>query len=158
MKKTIKWLSALCILLIATVACKTNDGTIPIYQKPVAFYADLNGNHKNEKIIISQSQEGSSETYNISIQIYEDGKLVFENKQKSNIPIWYVKIVRFSNGPSDKNFYRDVVFMITGVADLYLQILSWESQNTEADVVHKTLGKGRYRLIKTDVQINTPYG
>ena len=130
---------------------------------PEIINADLNGDSKNEKIIIKESTIGRypNQKVSISIIVYESDKIVFNFKEFFD-PIRYAYVVRLPG--YDENNYRDLVFIVTQPGLLKLNILCWESLISETDVYKKAISKdnfkfkGRYRFIKTDIQVNTPYG
>ena len=141
-----------------------SENFLYIREVPITIYADLRGAGEKEKVIIKQNwieEKNYQIKSNISIRIYKSDKIVFEYKEIYE-PIFYVYVIRFPGAA--KSFYRDFIFLVTESGGLRLNIFCWEYQITEGDIGKVAMSKGkskfrgRYRFIKTDIQVSTPYG
>lgn len=154
----------LFILLISSSVYCQKDFVFVIYQKPVEISIDLNGDKKNEKVILEQTTDGKTQMNFMKISIINEGKKVYEYEwQDKDYPMWYAQTVEIQQTPVSDEFFREMLFIITSSGTNYLNILYWESDIKEHDVYRKAtskenaLFKGHYRFLKTGIKISSPY-
>lgn len=157
---------ALLLVLFSQISCCKDNNIIFIEDKDVMIYADLNGNGIKETITISQSsikRNNDEMEADVSIKIHEKGNLVYNYSERDQA-ILYIKVVRFV-GASEKAF-RDIVFIVVEPYNVYMNLLCWEyTVKSPVAIMEKGLLEGedvgefgKYKYIKTKIQLDTPYG
>jgi hypothetical protein len=96
--------------------------TISLYAENKIFYADLDGDKKNEQIIISIKDDGKIEFLHIN----KYNKIIFSHKDFDNLQFEYAKTIKFK-GITD-NASRDVFFLLLGGCNTYLYVISYDTK------------------------------
>lgn len=158
--KMSKWLIIiLWIMCIVFVACvkenKINkiDTVMRVVEKPLIFYADLNGDRKDEKItMINKYPKGGVSSLTIIIND-ADGRLLFNYTLRSRDDydysgFYFIKKFRY-NSCVYKDVYKDLVFIYAGSAPPELYILYCQPrQYTEG---HKMIEDEKYDVLDTGI-------
>lgn len=100
------------IVLISTNICAKEN----------VLYGDINGDKKNEKIVIELSDKSQI----LSLCIYSvNNQQLFKYNDFDIMPFMYAKIVKFNGGTSA----RDILFIVVGDCDSNIHVLSYNRNN-----------------------------
>jgi hypothetical protein len=121
--------------------------SINVFAENKIFYADLDGDKKSEKVILSIKDNGEIDV----LSIQKNNKVVFSQKDFDHQTFEYVKIVKFTG--ITVNVSRDVMFMLLGGCDTYLYVISYETAYLDDGGKHNNY----YRINKHIAQVDSCY-
>ena len=159
MKINKHFIAILLVLFMVFIACigaqKQNESysIMRVESKPLIFYADLNGDGKDEKVtMINKYPKGGKSSLNVIIND-DKGKIVFNyilpsRKYQYHFGEYYIQKVRYLSILKE-NAYRDLVLIYAGATPPELYILYCQPRRyTEG---HKMIEDEKYDVLDTGI-------
>jgi len=143
------------VFIGCSIAQKQNESSsiMRVESKPLIFYADLNGDGRDEKVtMINKYPKGGISSLNIIIND-DKGKIIFNyilpsREYKDYFGEYYIQKVRYLS-ILKKNAYRDLVLIYAGATPPELYILYCQPrQYTEG---HKMIEDEKYDVLDTGI-------
>jgi len=156
-KRLIIMLSIMLIIMESCISIKNSEKCSRIMEvkleEPLIFYADLNGDGKDEKVtMINKYPKGGVSSLHIIIND-DKGKIVFNyilpsREYKDYFGEYYIQKVRYLSILT-KNAYRDLVLIYAGATPPELYILYCQPRRyTEG---HKMIEDEKYDVLDTGI-------